>query len=81
MSDNVLLHLGEEPRFDQIKTEDIKPALQTAYRDRYIVARYLSADHGEGFALGGVDLTWHDGRAWFVGGDDDLTDTATRTRG
>lgn len=30
MSDNVLLHLGEEPRFDQIKTEDIKPALQTA---------------------------------------------------
>ena len=30
MSDNVLLHLGEEPRFDQIKTEDTNPALQTA---------------------------------------------------
>ncbi|WP_019272780.1 M3 family metallopeptidase [Neisseria lactamica] len=30
MTDNVLLHLGETPRFDQIKTEDIKPALQTA---------------------------------------------------
>mgnify|MGYP003357983634 CR=1 FL=1 len=28
MSDNVLLHLGEEPRFDQIKTEDIKHALE-----------------------------------------------------
>ena len=30
MTDNVLLHLGEEPRFDQIQTADIKPALQTA---------------------------------------------------
>ena len=31
MSDNVLLHLGEEPPFrPKLKTEDIKPALQTA---------------------------------------------------
>ena len=30
MTDNVLLHLGEEPRFDAIQTADIKPALQTA---------------------------------------------------
>ncbi|HGM2714344.1 TPA: M3 family peptidase, partial [Neisseria gonorrhoeae] len=30
MIDNALLHLGEEPRFNQIKTEDIKPAVQTA---------------------------------------------------
>lgn len=30
MTDNVLLHLGEEPKFDQIRTEHIKPALQTA---------------------------------------------------
>ena len=30
MTDNVLLNLGEEPKFDQIRTEHIKPALQTA---------------------------------------------------
>lgn len=30
MTDNVLLHLGEEPKFDQIQTAHIKPALQTA---------------------------------------------------
>lgn len=30
MTDNVLLHLGEEPKFDQIRTEHIQPALQTA---------------------------------------------------
>lgn len=30
MTDNVLLSLGEEPKFDQIRTEHIKPALQTA---------------------------------------------------
>ncbi|MCP1659116.1 M3 family metallopeptidase [Neisseria perflava] len=30
MTENVLLNLGDEPRFDEIKTEHIKPALQTA---------------------------------------------------
>ena len=30
MTDNVLLSLGDEPKFDQIQTELIKPAIQTA---------------------------------------------------
>ncbi|QEY24194.1 M3 family metallopeptidase [Neisseria animalis] len=30
MTDNILLNLGDEPRFDEIKTGHIKPALQTA---------------------------------------------------
>ncbi|WP_416191357.1 M3 family metallopeptidase [Neisseria sp. CCUG12390] len=30
MTDNVLLSLGEEPKFNQIRTEQIKPAVQTA---------------------------------------------------
>ncbi|STZ76872.1 M3 family metallopeptidase [Bergeriella denitrificans] len=30
MTDNILLNLGDEPRFDEIRTEHIKPALQTA---------------------------------------------------
>ncbi|WP_416189419.1 M3 family metallopeptidase [Neisseria sp. CCUG17229] len=30
MTDNVLLSLGDEPKFDQIQTELIKPAMQTA---------------------------------------------------
>ena len=73
--------MEEVSSHDGFEDVQLEVSLHTAYGDRYIVARYLSADHGEGFALGGVDLTWHDGGAWFVGGDDDLTDTATRTRG
>lgn len=30
MTQNILLQLGDEPRFDQIQTEQIRPALQTA---------------------------------------------------
>ena len=35
-------------------------ALSATHRDRHIVAHHLSADHGHRFALGGVDLAWHD---------------------
>lgn len=39
---------------------------------------HLSADHGEGFALGGIDLAGHDAAAWLVLGQLQLTQPAAR---
>ncbi len=52
MNDNVLLHLGEEPRFDAIQTADIKPALQTAIAEAraQIDHRARRQDLGRGIA-------------------------------
>ena len=48
MTDNVLLHLGEEPRFDQIQTADIKPALQTAIAEaRAQIAEVKAQTHAD----------------------------------
>ena len=48
MTDNVLLHLGEEPRFDAIQTADIKPALQTAIAEaRAQIAEVKAQTHTE----------------------------------
>lgn len=44
-----------------------------------VVTHDLGADHGEGLALGGVDLSRHDGRAGLVLGEAQLTETATGT--
>ena len=49
--------------------------------DGHVVAHHLSHGHGEGFRLGGVDLARHDGRARFVGGNDQFSDTTTRAGG
>jgi hypothetical protein len=38
----------------------------------------LSSDHGEGLALGRVDLSGHDGRSRFVLGEREFSETATR---
>ncbi|WP_296115284.1 M3 family metallopeptidase [uncultured Neisseria sp.] len=69
MSDNVLLHLGEEPRFDQIKTEDIKPALQTAIAEaREQIAAIKAQTHTDwaNTVEKLTDITERIGRIWSV---------------
>lgn len=69
MSDNVLLHLGEEPRFDQIKTEDIKPALQTAITEaREQIATIKAQTHTDwaNTVEKLTDITERVGRIWSV---------------
>ena len=69
MSDNVLLHLGEEPRFDQIKTEDIKPALQTAIAEaREQIAAIKAQTHTDwaNTVEKLTDITERVGRIWSV---------------
>ena len=69
MSDNVLLHLGEEPRFDQIKTEDIKPALQTAIDEaREQIAAIKAQTHTDwaNTVEKLTDITERVGRIWSV---------------
>ena len=69
MSDNVLLHLGEEPRFDQIKTEDIKPALQTAIAEaREQIAAIKAQKHTDwaNTVEKLTDITERVGRIWSV---------------
>ena len=69
MSDNVLLHLGEEPRFDQIKTEDIKPALQTSIAEaREQIAAIKAQTHTDwaNTVEKLTDITERVGRIWSV---------------
>lgn len=69
MSDNVLLHLGKEPRFDQIKTEDIKPALQTAIAEaREQIAAIKAQTHTDwaNTVEKLTDITERVGRIWSV---------------
>ena len=69
MSDNVLLQLGEEPRFDQIKTEDIKPALQTAIAEaREQIAAIKAQTHTDwaNTVEKLTDITERVGRIWNV---------------
>lgn len=69
MSDNVLLHLDEEPRFDQIKTEDIKPALQTAITEaREQIAAIKAQTHTDwaNTVEKLTDITERVGRIWSV---------------
>ncbi|MGN6982460.1 M3 family metallopeptidase, partial [Neisseria sp. P0009.S007] len=64
-----LLHLGEEPRFDQIKTEDIKPALQTAIAEaREQIATIKAQTHTDwaNTVEKLTDITERVGRIWSV---------------
>lgn len=62
--------------------EHIKLELTVHARDggSNVVAHNLSANHGQRFTLGGVDLSRHDGRTGFVLRKAELSETATRTR-
>ena len=69
MSDNVLLHLSEEPRFDQIKTEDIKPALQTAIaeaREQIAAIKAQTHTNWANTVEKLTDITERVGRIWSV---------------
>ena len=69
MSDNVLLHLGEEPRFDAIQTADIKPALQTAIAEaREQIAAIKAQTHTDwaNTVEKLTDITERVGRIWSV---------------
>jgi hypothetical protein len=46
-----------------------------------VLADHLGADHDHRFLLGRVNLARHDRRAWLVFRQQQLTETATRTRG
>jgi hypothetical protein len=58
--------------------EDVQLEVTVAASDGHgsVVAHNLSADHGDGLALGGVDLAGHDGRTGLVLGEGKLTKTA-----
>jgi len=69
MTDNVLLHLGEEPRFDAIQTADIKPALQTAIAEaRAQIAEVKAQTHTDwaNTVERLTDITERVGRIWGV---------------
>ena len=69
MTDNVLLHLADEPRFSDIRTEDIKPALQSAMADARAAVAAVKAEPQASW-LNTVerltDLTERVGRIWGV---------------
>lgn len=57
---------GVKEVLDQNGLEDVELEMtgSTGDGDGAVVAHDLGADHGEGLALGGVDLAGHDGRAY-----------------
>lgn len=69
MTDNVLLHLGEEPKFDQIQTEHIKPALQTAMaeaREQIAAIKAQAETTWNNTVEPLTDITERVGRIWGV---------------
>ena len=63
--------------------EDIQfeVARGTAEVDGHVVAKHLRRQHRHGFALRGVDLAGHDGRAGFVLRNAEFTNAAARAAG
>lgn len=57
---------------------ELELAVHAANGGGNVVTHDLGADHGEGLALGGVDLAGHDAATGLVLGEDELTETATR---
>lgn len=90
-SDNTVL--GETPRsvsqqsdaleqvLDQDGLEDVELELtvRSGDRDGSVVPNNLGGDHGQGLALGRVDLSGHDGRTGLVLGQREFTKTASRS--
>ena len=59
---------------------ELKIALRGGDADRRVVAHDLHGNHGDGLALGRVDLARHDGGAGFIFGDGDLTESQSGPR-
>ena len=69
MSNNTLLHLADEPRFSDIQTSDIRPALETAMREARsaiidIKSQSVTTWHNTVERL--TDITERVGRIWGV---------------
>src|SRR4029077_20068576 len=64
---------------DRLIYVQLKIALRTSERHCVVVAKHLNCDHGEGFALSGIDLSRHDGGARFVFRNSEFAETGTRT--
>ena len=63
---------------DEERLEDVEFELagEAADGGGHVVAHDLGGEHGEGFALGGVDFARHDGGAGFVFGELELAEAA-----
>ena len=46
-----------------------------------VIAHDLGTNHREGFTLSRIDFTWHDGRAWLIFWNQNLTNPTARARG
>lgn len=63
---------------DGLEDIQLELAVHAADGGSDMVTHHLGADHGQGLALGGVNLAGHDGGAGLVLGEDQLAETATR---
>ena len=74
---------GLEEIVDQHRHEHIQLEIALAGGNAHggIVAHDLDGHHGDGFALGGVDLAGHDGGAGLVFGNEDLAQTVAGAGG
>ena len=63
------------------KNVQLKVAAGAAHVDGHVVAQHLGAGHGQRFALGGIDLAGHDGRAGLVFWNADFANAAARAAG
>ena len=69
MSDNILLNLGHEPHFDQIRTDDIAPAMRSAMqeaRGQIAQIKAQSTTTWENTVERLTDITEKVGRIWGV---------------
>jgi hypothetical protein len=64
---------------DGLEDVELEVALRAGEGDGGVVAEDLGAEHGQGFALGGVDLAGHDRAAGLVLGELKLSKTAAGT--
>ena len=61
---------------DRLEDVELEIALRAGEADGGVVAHDLDGDHGDGFALGGIDFAGHDGRARLVFGNDQFAEAA-----
>ena len=73
-----LQHVVEHDRFEDI---ELKVALRSGKGHGVIVAKDLDCNHRQGFALGGVDFSGHDGGAGFIFGNFDFANARAGARG
>jgi hypothetical protein len=64
---------------DGLEDVELEITLRASEGDGGVVAEDLGAEHGQGLALGGVDLAGHDGAAGLVLGELELSKTAAGT--